>query len=340
MDGKIYGIPRPNDPHDALFPAIRQDWLNVLGLVQPQTMEEVYEVLKLFVTHDPDGNGKHDTIGMAGYIHAAGLGSLSWVEHAYTGSPERFSIQDGRVIDHAVSAEEELALKWLTRAYAEGLIDKEFPVSSQEQVQHKISSNQVGLAALNVGNAASLSSEAAEWVPLARLKANSTATAVAPWNTRGSGMYIISTMSRHEPKLLLEWLDRGIAMTENEEWDDMDGFEPADYSAIRNLFGQADLLDSPAISELPAVLQTAYQSAVKEWRNVSYSDQSIAEINSIWSTGKYAELNSRLEQFKIKVILGAATLEDWKQFTKELVTTDEYKDMMSELNKLAAGSSQ
>src|SRR5690606_37770253 len=129
-------IPRPSDPHDALFPAIRQDWLNVLGLFQPQTMEEVYEVLKQFVTHDPDGNGKHDTIGMAGYIHADGLGSLSWVEHAYTGSPERFSIQDGRVIDHAVSSEEELALKWLTRAYAEGLIDKEFPVASQAQVEH------------------------------------------------------------------------------------------------------------------------------------------------------------------------------------------------------------
>ena len=44
------------------------DWLEKLGLEEPQTTEELYEVLKAFKTQDPNGNGKANEIPLTGSI--------------------------------------------------------------------------------------------------------------------------------------------------------------------------------------------------------------------------------------------------------------------------------
>ena len=41
---------------------IRKDWLRKLGLKEPKTVEELYEVLIAFRDKDPNGNGKKDEI--------------------------------------------------------------------------------------------------------------------------------------------------------------------------------------------------------------------------------------------------------------------------------------
>lgn len=336
IDGKTYGISRPSDPHDAIFPAIRQDWLDVLDLAQPKTMDEIYEVLKRFTTQDPDGNGKNDTYGLSGYVNGAGLGSLAWVEHAYTGSPDRFSVKDGKVIDHAISLEQELALKWLARAYSEGVIEKEFALKTKVQANSQLSENRAGLAAISVADSIALSTDKLTWIPLQSIKATAASAAIAPWNTKGNGMYIISSMSKEEPKQLLKWLDKGFEMTENGEWNDSKELEDADYSAIINLFGENDLLKNNSLQSLPDAKGSAYKAVVSEWRKTSYEGKTLPAANGLFNTGKYSELNDKLVQFKIKVILGAASLADWQKFTSTLVASDEYKAMMTELNALAS----
>lgn len=62
IDGKTYAIPNAYGLGNGL--AIRQDWLDKLGLKVPTTLDEYENVLKAFVTKDPDGNGKNDTIGL------------------------------------------------------------------------------------------------------------------------------------------------------------------------------------------------------------------------------------------------------------------------------------
>ncbi len=67
-DGKYYAIPRTsfNDPilgsTDAAM-LVRRDWMDALGLDDPQSFEEFQEMLTAFATEDPDGNGLDDTIG-------------------------------------------------------------------------------------------------------------------------------------------------------------------------------------------------------------------------------------------------------------------------------------
>ncbi|ALS27114.1 ABC transporter substrate-binding protein [Paenibacillus sp. 32O-W] len=334
INGKLYGIPKPADPHDAAFPAVRQDWLNALGLAQPKTMDELYEVMKRFAETDPDGNGKHDTYGLAGYADGAGLGGLAWVEHVFTGSPTRFSVKDGQVVDHAVSPEETEALAWLARAYADGLIDPEFPVLNKSQFAQRLSAHTAGIAAVTVAEAGALSAGDADWTPLSDLKAGVSGKPVSPWNT-SHDMYIISSMSKNDPHKLLEWLDRGFAMAESGEWERMPGFGMDDRTAAGYLFGRPDLANViDGLDSLSNEQKETYRTAVQTWRRTSYEGQTLPQAEALWRSGQFAEINSNLELYKLKVILGQASLDDWNQYIARLTASSDYRNMMNVLNKL------
>lgn len=61
--GEIYGV--FNKFEQGTLPTVRADWLENLGLDDPVTLDDYYEVLKAFTFNDPDGNGKDDTYGMS-----------------------------------------------------------------------------------------------------------------------------------------------------------------------------------------------------------------------------------------------------------------------------------
>ena len=66
IDGKLYGIPIVDNPLDSLNQLwIRKDWLDAVGLDEPETIDDVLEIAKAFVEQDPDGNGQADTYAFA-----------------------------------------------------------------------------------------------------------------------------------------------------------------------------------------------------------------------------------------------------------------------------------
>ena len=63
VNGKAYGVPRPNLPINAPF-HWRQDWAAKFGLDNPKNADEVVDVFTKFTKADPDGNGTADTYGI------------------------------------------------------------------------------------------------------------------------------------------------------------------------------------------------------------------------------------------------------------------------------------
>ncbi|GIP31920.1 extracellular solute-binding protein [Paenibacillus sp. J2TS4] len=343
IDGRIYGIPRPSHPHDSAFPVMRQDWLERLGLVAPETMDELYEVLLRFAKQDPDGDGKDNTVGLTGRIAGNGLGSFSWVEQAYSGIPSRFAIDNGEVRDTVIEQGERQALEWLARAYAEGLIDKEFPVRSEEAVLQQLKQNRAGAAALTVEQAAALMADSDPsdvwvpiWVPLPAIQANNAAP-VVPWDTEGAGLYIIPrTVSPDKALKILAWFDQGLAMQEAGEWKAISDLEEVDHSALSNVFGYSELLSKPGteLTQLPDAIRDYYVEAVSNWEGYSYQDITIPEARLVLRNKDYIEMNMLLEELKVKVITGKATLDDWDRHIEQMKSSDAYESMMAELNAL------
>jgi multiple sugar transport system substrate-binding protein len=62
LKGQTYAVPFSAQANVLL---IRKDWLDKLGLQPPKTWDDLAKVAQAFTTQDPDGDGKHDTYGLA-----------------------------------------------------------------------------------------------------------------------------------------------------------------------------------------------------------------------------------------------------------------------------------
>ena len=131
-DGCIYGVPgkialRP-DTYDCMY--INKTWLDKLGLEMPTTTDEYYEVLKAFVTQDPNGNGKADEIGYIAPCTGSCISTMANLSQFLPAfgvvvnySTTYCMVKDGVVTFAPTMEGYKEAMKWLHKLYSEGLID-------------------------------------------------------------------------------------------------------------------------------------------------------------------------------------------------------------------------
>ncbi|MFL0557117.1 extracellular solute-binding protein [Paenibacillus barengoltzii] len=123
-DGKIYSLPTrlPSRPKTKNQPVINKAWLDKLGLQVPDTIDDLYNVLKAFKEQDPNGNGKADEIpytetGLSpDFLNPFGITDIN---------ATNMLVKDGKPVFYPTSEEYKEGLKYAHKLYAEGLIDKE-----------------------------------------------------------------------------------------------------------------------------------------------------------------------------------------------------------------------
>jgi putative aldouronate transport system substrate-binding protein len=122
--GKNYGVPRTRPAIIGYALMMRKDWLDRLNLPVPSTVTAFYDSVKKMVNSDLDGNGKQDTVGMAAFtfnlLNAYGFDEPEFNE---TGGLKRYEFT-GKYMDF---------IAFFRKAYAEGLLSKEFPVLKDNQ---------------------------------------------------------------------------------------------------------------------------------------------------------------------------------------------------------------
>ncbi|MDQ0884971.1 ABC-type glycerol-3-phosphate transport system substrate-binding protein [Paenibacillus sp. V4I9] len=132
--GKLMGIPNISVQADAASMAwVRKDWMDKLGLQPPKSINDVAAIAKAFVEKDPDGSGKADTIGIAGFEKAltvsgkAQRGDFKGIFQAFGAYPSNW-VKDssGKIAYASILPETKQALGKLRDMYAAGAIDKEF----------------------------------------------------------------------------------------------------------------------------------------------------------------------------------------------------------------------
>lgn len=141
-DGHIYGLASIIQGSADTLPetfTIRKDWLNKLGLKEPNTLKEWYEVLKAFKEKDPNGNGLKDEIPFASspyyFSEAFGLELMSGSD---------FKVENGKVIYQWADTRMKQYISFIQKLYKEGLIDPNFGVESCETPQLKVVKDKVG----------------------------------------------------------------------------------------------------------------------------------------------------------------------------------------------------
>lgn len=137
--GRMYGLTATSDG-DYELTWIRKDWMDKLGLKEPETVEDLKQIAKEFVEKDPGGNGKGNTIGISGpqsggllYANFLANGTNNYgfdnIFNGFGAYPGWWvTDESGNPVYGSILPETRAALEELAQWYQEGLIDPEMGI--------------------------------------------------------------------------------------------------------------------------------------------------------------------------------------------------------------------
>jgi putative aldouronate transport system substrate-binding protein len=146
FDGNLVGIPNTNasvEQSNVLW--IRTDWLERSGKSAPKTMEELYDLAKIFQSADYDGVGTIYGISMDKGSETNAVSSVPGIFTGFGAYPTRWVEKDGKLVYGSTQPENKKALSYLAKLYSEGLIDKEYGVKDGAKVGEDACSGKIGL---------------------------------------------------------------------------------------------------------------------------------------------------------------------------------------------------
>ncbi|MCL2558935.1 MAG: extracellular solute-binding protein [Turicibacter sp.] len=154
VDGRLYGFPFMNNNfHEASFFWMRDDWLEYVGGVPPQTLDEMVEMAIALSEGDPDGDGIYgNTFGFAlqSNVVANNFGSIGGMLAAfgvpnYGDSGIFFRDADGLVTHSFIQPEVRYALEILNYLFEAGAIDPEFIVKDLSVLETDLALGRIGV---------------------------------------------------------------------------------------------------------------------------------------------------------------------------------------------------
>lgn len=140
-DDKLLGFPWPTKGYNGanlLF--VRQDWLDKLNLEYPQTWEEIVNVARAFKAAQLGGEG---TIGLL--VSYQNEGQISGVMNVFDAQLDYWVERDGKLVWSNIQPEMRTALLELQKLYAEGVINADAMVATEDLTREYIASGKVGI---------------------------------------------------------------------------------------------------------------------------------------------------------------------------------------------------
>jgi putative aldouronate transport system substrate-binding protein len=167
IDGKIYGVPRYRPLSRYTF-AYRKDWLDNLGLQQPKTLDEFYNILKAFTNNDPDKNGKNDTYGITVMIKNNAFSPDFSIGF---GGPNNWGTENGKFVKAETTPAYLDALKFSKKLYDEKLMNLDFAAIDTPKFEGELENGKAGVISATSNNLLPYQSRIQSHNPNAKLDA-------------------------------------------------------------------------------------------------------------------------------------------------------------------------
>lgn len=360
IEGKNFGIPRVR-PLDGggWLPLVRKDWLDKLNMKLPETMDEMYNVMKAFTEKDPDGNGKNDTYGIASYVMSDTMGNLQWVEEAFngttgTGTYGLWKLIDGKLTPTTLEPATRNALVWLNKAYTEKLISPDFAIMKQSQATDDVMGGKAGIVGATMQPQWKYTepnlktNPKADFYPLPYLIGDSGKW--APKDTGFYGMFLIpKKVPEEKVRKIIAFLDYGFTDEGSDlanygfkdvHYTEKDGFKLANDQAKKDmvaqnvlgqLFGKFDKYSRAFLTGIPKDMYDRNVKVIDERSKVSIPDPTIGLVSETYQKfGK--DLDKKIQDMKTKVIMGKESISAWDTFISSLKTDANYQKIIQEMN--------
>ncbi len=139
-DGEIYAV--FNKFEQGTLPIVRKDWMEKLGIADPTTLDEYYQMLKAFKTQDPDGNGIDDTYGLAiGYT----LYDSTAIFGAYGLMRGFQKDSNGNLYAPWATKTAIPVYEWFRKLYKEGILEPNFITNKSSNFRNLFMTNKAGM---------------------------------------------------------------------------------------------------------------------------------------------------------------------------------------------------
>ena len=213
-DGNIYALGNAGWCYHCSLPQklwMNTTWLKQLGLEQPTTTDELYNVLKAFKEQDPNGNGKADEIPLIAF----GPENLGYFMCAfvYDDGVNRFILNNGTIEAAYTTDEWREGLRFLNKLYAEGLLDDQtFTLTAATELRQLGESEEAMLLGavptLWFGGFTSLAGERQKNYDAVPPIMGPEGVQTTKWNpyTAGIGEFAI-TKDCENPEVAIRWID-------------------------------------------------------------------------------------------------------------------------------------
>ncbi|GHU66413.1 hypothetical protein FACS1894184_04330 [Clostridia bacterium] len=153
FNGNLMAYPAMNSSPGEETPMLwlRTDWMEKLGLSDPQNYADLRAIIEAFATQDPDGNGVNDTYGITFTKNPWDVSyAMDGFANIFGGFPKtNFWVPDpsdpNKVVYGAFQPQVKTALAELADLYSKGYIDKEFAVKDGTGSGELIASGKLGL---------------------------------------------------------------------------------------------------------------------------------------------------------------------------------------------------
>ncbi|BFH17275.1 extracellular solute-binding protein [Paenibacillus melissococcoides] len=352
VDGKNYVIPRyyPSFGGGA-FAMLRKDWLDVLNLEAPTSLDSLFDVLKAFKEKDPNGNGQADEIP-----YAASPSSMAFVYNIYNETQGNWKLKDGKLVPIITEDDSRDALLWIKKAYDAGLFPKDFAILKFSQILDAFRSGKVGGTGLSMNHVwvtckmlRDIDSKA-DLYPLPYLE-NPNGYKYAPSGASYYGVYLIpKKVPEDKVKKILELFDYGNSPEGNIlayyglkdiHYKEENGKIVTTEQAKTDLTGDGNMSSLfHLISDDMAIGAVGMPDDLYE-RNVEIVNERKKHVVPEPERGLYSEaynryfpeIKKKVDDMRTKVIIGKMTIEEYDKFIETIKKDNDLLKVIDEMNQ-------
>lgn len=151
FDGKLMALPETNIDNGPNMLWLRKDWMDKLGLEPPKTLNDAVNIIHEFIDKDPGNNGDGKTIGLVcspeltnerGYSYT---GQADVIFASFNSYPKKWiKNSNGDIVYGSVQKESKNALAYLNELYKSGILDKQFLLRNQNNIEDIIINGECG----------------------------------------------------------------------------------------------------------------------------------------------------------------------------------------------------
>lgn len=148
FNGKLMAILETVTDHGPRLMWLRKDWIEELGLEEPKTLEDAFDIVEAFTENRMGTEDGEDPIGLVCDTDLVGSTSSSYsvdpVFDKFHASPQRWINQNGEIVYGSLTEETKNALSYLHELYERGVLDQNFALRAQNNLRDLVVNGNCG----------------------------------------------------------------------------------------------------------------------------------------------------------------------------------------------------